>query len=375
MARLRTIPARLLGHDFRLLAHDGLFSADRVDDGTLLLLAHLPTRPPESVLDLGCGYGALGMPVAARHPTARCRLVDRDLLAVHDASENARRHSLALVECSGSLGYRDLGPGRFDWVLCNVPARIGESAIAYMLAGGASRLTPEGEMRVVVIRDLGPVVERIASDRQLTIRREGEGSRHFVYSVAPKEVPAEDHETFYRLDSVRLADQTFERPHDVNEDQPHLREGIPLLIDCLPRSPTAALTWRAGYGPIPVELARRGAQVTAADRDLLALTFVRRNAAAIGLAVGIQPSAFAPVDRPTSLFVGELYANAGDDALAEQLRSTRAALARNGQALWLSLTRTAKALAPVLTELGATTVASRGAYSVLRIGAARDPKH
>ena len=59
-----------------------VFASQAVDEGTLLLLRHLPAHPPASLLDLGCGYGALGLPVAARWPSTRCVLVDRDLLAV-----------------------------------------------------------------------------------------------------------------------------------------------------------------------------------------------------------------------------------------------------------------------------------------------------
>src|SRR5437870_3421770 len=58
-----------------------VFATHALDAGTRLLLRNLPGRAPASFLDLGCGYGALGLPVAARHPQARALLVDRDLLA------------------------------------------------------------------------------------------------------------------------------------------------------------------------------------------------------------------------------------------------------------------------------------------------------
>src|SRR5207302_716843 len=62
-----------------------VFASHAVDDGTLLLLRSLPGSPPASFLDLGCGYGALGLPVAARFPRARGLLVDRDLREVVEA--------------------------------------------------------------------------------------------------------------------------------------------------------------------------------------------------------------------------------------------------------------------------------------------------
>src|SRR5262249_42603871 len=65
-----------------------VFSSQRIDEGTLLLLRHLPEGQPSSFLDLGCGYGALGLPVAARWPAARALLIDRDLLAVAGSAHN-----------------------------------------------------------------------------------------------------------------------------------------------------------------------------------------------------------------------------------------------------------------------------------------------
>src|SRR4051812_6838423 len=62
-----SVAAELLGRRFRFQTAPGLFSTDRIDDGTRLLLAHLPETAPATVLDVGCGYGALGLPVAARH--------------------------------------------------------------------------------------------------------------------------------------------------------------------------------------------------------------------------------------------------------------------------------------------------------------------
>src|SRR5438105_825733 len=71
---------KALGQRLALDVPWDVFSSQRIDDGTLLLLKNLPQAEPRSVLDLGCGYGALGLPIAARRPSARCLLIDRDLL-------------------------------------------------------------------------------------------------------------------------------------------------------------------------------------------------------------------------------------------------------------------------------------------------------
>jgi len=79
--------------------HD-VFSTMRIDEGTLLLLNNLPATEPTTVLDMGCGYGALGLPIAAHYPHAHVEMVDRDLLAVEWSQINAQAHKLK--KCDGS---------------------------------------------------------------------------------------------------------------------------------------------------------------------------------------------------------------------------------------------------------------------------------
>src|SRR5262249_15073733 len=154
-------------------------SSQRIDEGTLLLLRNLPDGEPSSLLDLGCGYGALGLPVAARWPKARALLIDRDLLAVAASAHNARALGLGNVEVRPGLGYRGLSAQRFDWVLCNVPARIGTSAIRYLLEGGRAL---GAEVRAVVIRDLAGVVRSLGLSGLAEVAR---GPRHAVFALAP----------------------------------------------------------------------------------------------------------------------------------------------------------------------------------------------
>src|SRR5438445_5893317 len=91
------LTVKALGLALALDVPADVFASRAIDDGTLLLLRNLPGRAPASLLDLGCGYGALGLPVAARYPQARALLVDRDLLAVRAAAHNASALGLGNV--------------------------------------------------------------------------------------------------------------------------------------------------------------------------------------------------------------------------------------------------------------------------------------
>ena len=153
-----TFQYSVLGQNLKLNVPHDVFSTQRIDEGTILLLENLPHSAPKTILDMGCGYGALGLPIASQFPNATIDMVDRDLLAVQWSQINARENSLTNVNAYGSLGFRDVKKASYDWILCNVPARIGNPFIEDFIESGRRKLSAEGELRVVVIRDLGPIL-------------------------------------------------------------------------------------------------------------------------------------------------------------------------------------------------------------------------
>ncbi len=372
----QVIAAELLGRRFQLQTAPGLFSADRIDDGTMLLLAHLPRWSPAAILDLGCGYGALGLPVAARFPDARVTLVDRDMLAVETARANARAAGLHNITCIPSLGYRDLPGQTFDWILCNVPARIGEAAIRYLIGEGATHLKSGGEIRLVVIRDLAATVENVGAGNQWPLERANEGPRHIVYQLQGHIAGTFDEEGVYHLDHVTPGGTEeplkLERPHDISEAPDHLSEGLPLLLQCLPRRPPQrALVWRGSYGAAAVTLARRGARVTVADRDLLATTYARRNAEAHGVRVTTRDIGWPRQlgEATFDLAVCETSTSAGAESSRRELTEVLDRLSENGTLVWMAQTRDVKDWLPLLTEQHATgaVLASRGRFTVAQL--------
>jgi 16S rRNA (guanine1207-N2)-methyltransferase len=350
-----------------------VFASHAIDDGTLLLLRNLPSGPCSSFLDLGCGYGALGLPVAARFPQARAILVDRDVLAVRASAHNAAALGLANVEARPGIGYRNLSPGeRFDWILCNVPARIGERAIGHFLAGGSARLTAAGELRVVVIRDLCETVEAQARRLELSgLRRVASARRHAVYSLPPG-TSRDDVEEPYARDEIAIEPVPgrklrLERPQDASEDPDHRRR-LSLLFEALPRAPPRrALSYRCGYGAVPLALRARypGARVVAQDRDLLALAFAERNATALGLggdelrlAACVFPSEAASAAE-ADLVVGESSAPAGPGVFARELREARDLCAPGGEAVILVTDKQAREWLPRAREGSSAAILAR----------------
>ena len=371
-ARTRLVE-RALGQTLTLDVPGDVFSHQGIDDGTLLLLEHLPDRAPASLLDLGCGYGALGLPIAARFPAARCLLVDRDLLAVAASAHNARVLGLANVEARPGLGYRDLPAGaRFDWVLCNVPARIGPHAIRHLLEGGRTL----GEARVVVIRDLAPVVEGLGL---AGLRRIASGPRHTVFALpaGPAEIDLKA-EDVYARDETSFDGLLLSRPHDASEDPSHL-DGLAVLRQSLPRAaPATVLVFRAGYGPLALAARRRwpGARVIAQERDLLDAAFLRRNAARLQLEVEARETIF-PADglekNSIALVLGELSPSAGPAVAARELQDAADLLVAGGEALVLASEKMEREWLPGAApkKVPMTLLLRQEGFAVLRISRPR----
>ena len=350
-----------------------VFSSQGIDEGTLLLLQHLPAEEPRSVLDLGCGYGALGLPIAARWPSSRCVLIDRDLLAVAAAAHNARILGLRNAEARPGLGYRELAGESFDWVVCNVPARIGPRAIRYLLEGGRAL---GAEVRAVVIRDLRGVMQ----DLDLPgLRHVAPGARHDVFAL-PKGPAAVDlgDEGIYARDETEFAGLRLSRPHDASEDPEHSAL-LSALAESLPRTaPARALAFRAGYGALPLHLKSRypGSRVLAQERDLLDAAFLRRNARNLGLPIEVRETLF-PADglQPGSfsLVVGELSSPAGPLVAARELQDSADLLAAGGEALIVATEKQERDWFPGAAPKKAalTLLLRRQGASVLRISRPR----
>jgi len=350
-----------------------VFSSQRIDEGTRLLLRHLPPGDPRSVLDLGCGYGALGLPVAARWREARCVLVDRDLLAVAASAHNADALELENVEARPGLGYRGLGRDRFDWVLCNVPARIGPRAIRYLLDGGRAL---GAEVRAVVIHDLAETVSGLGLSGLAHLAR---GPRHDVFSLAPAGVDVDlDDEDVYARDETELAGLKLLRPYDVSEDPGHLRL-LSLLAEALPKkAPARALVFRAGYGALPLLLKSRymEATVVAQERDLLETAFLRRNARALGLLVETRETLFPGEGLEAGSFplvAGELSSPAGVLVAQREVQDAADLLSPGGEALILATDKQRREWLPALAPKNAplAVLLQREDACVLRISRGR----
>ena len=152
--RRSPVRATVWGHTLDLVSGSGVFAQGRVDIGTSVLFRE--TQPPSrgTLLDLGCGYGVIGLALAVAAPEARVWAVDVNERAVLLANENAR--PLGVAE-----RYTALTPDRvpadatFDEIWSNPPIRVGKQALHDLLLAWLPRLTPAGRAVMVVGKNLG----------------------------------------------------------------------------------------------------------------------------------------------------------------------------------------------------------------------------
>ncbi|MEV6860232.1 methyltransferase [Streptosporangium subroseum] len=138
----------------KLETDSGMFSPERVDQGTRILLESVPPPPPEGdLLDLGCGYGPIALTMASRAPRATVWAVDVNRRSVELCARNARTAALDKVR---SLHVDEVPPEiRFSAIWSNPAIRIGKAAMHQMLSRWLTRLTPDGVAYLVVQKHLG----------------------------------------------------------------------------------------------------------------------------------------------------------------------------------------------------------------------------
>ncbi len=150
----------LMGHHFVFHTTWGLFSPKGIDEGTRLLLKHLEIRPDERAIDLGCGYGPIGMAIARSAPEGHCLMVDKDFVAVEYANANIARNHIHNAEAMLSDGLRHVPQQNFTLAVTNLPAKTSKEHYYLFFHDIHDRLEPGGRFYVVVISGLRRFIER-----------------------------------------------------------------------------------------------------------------------------------------------------------------------------------------------------------------------
>ena len=141
------------GYGLNFMTDAGVFSKGELDVGTRLLLDALPALSGD-VLDLGCGWGAIGVAVARANKAASVVMADVNHRALGLARDNCLRNGVT-AEVIESDGMRAVMGRRFDAIITNPPIRAGKQVIYQMFADAALSLNPGGALYLVIRKQQG----------------------------------------------------------------------------------------------------------------------------------------------------------------------------------------------------------------------------
>ena len=149
-SRLGLIRTCFRGRPFEFLTSSGMFSKNRIDLGTRLLVECMTLPERGCILDIGCGYGPVGIAAATFRPEAHVIMADVNHRAAWFAKQNLERNCLSNAEVRVGNLYKPVEDLAFDCVLSNPPVSAGMSTVKAIICEAPKRMADEGILQMVV---------------------------------------------------------------------------------------------------------------------------------------------------------------------------------------------------------------------------------
>ena len=350
----KEVTLRIGGRGLVFRVSQTLFSSFGIDAGTELLLRTLHREGGKfrRVLDLGCGYGPIGIALKCLNPAAAVHMVDRDALAVRYAAQNALLNGVDDAVVYPSIAFDDIEDRDFDLIAMNMPGKGGEAVIASWMRAVPLYLSRNGRVAVVVVSPLEPLVNEVVDGvpgAGVVLRRRRAGHTVLVYSVdSGQDQPQPLVRSFDRGD--------YDRSHAAfayGQTRYSMRTvfGLPQfdslghqtlllfsVLESLHQSTgRRVLVLNPGQGHVPVLLAKTltPGSIDMVDRDLLALRCSARNLILNGYDGSRVSTGHGEITdggrSQYDLIVGEMRDDEGPDVAAMKLRQAVDRLAPGGE--------------------------------------------
>ncbi len=149
----RRVALTALGNELVFTTDAGVFSRDGLDKGTEALLNALPVPMEGRVLDLGCGWGPVGVTLGKKYPALEIVMTDINQRAAELARRNLAANGVRAQVVQGD-GFAAV-EGSFDTILTNPPIRAGKAVIYALFREARERLNPGGALYIVIRKQQG----------------------------------------------------------------------------------------------------------------------------------------------------------------------------------------------------------------------------
>ena len=144
----------ILGNRYSFYTDNGVFSKEKLDFGTRVLLENIPIEKLHGdILDVGCGYGVIDI-VLGKLVDAKFLGVDVNRRALHLAEMNKKENKLSNIDFIESSCYENVS-GKYDFIITNPPIRAGKKIVYEIVMGAKNYLKDEGSLFIVVRKEQG----------------------------------------------------------------------------------------------------------------------------------------------------------------------------------------------------------------------------
>ncbi|MGQ2376555.1 class I SAM-dependent methyltransferase [Companilactobacillus zhachilii] len=146
----------LRNHSLDFTSDSGVFSRQTIDYGSRVLIDAIDFQnvPNGNILDVGCGYGPIGLALAKDQPKRQVTMVDVNLRALGLAKQNAENNQVNNVDIFESDTYKTV-EGKYALIVSNPPVRAGKSVVTSILVDSKNYLEPNGELWIVLQKKQG----------------------------------------------------------------------------------------------------------------------------------------------------------------------------------------------------------------------------
>jgi 16S rRNA (guanine1207-N2)-methyltransferase len=148
------ISVSFFNKNFEIITASGIFSVGRVDKGTQILLNNCIIEDNKKVLDLGCGYGIVGISIANAFDKCNVVMCDVNKRAIAISKENIKLNKLENINVFLSNGFENIND-KFDYILLNPPQSAGKDICLKMIEDSFKHLNKNGLLEVVVRKNKG----------------------------------------------------------------------------------------------------------------------------------------------------------------------------------------------------------------------------